>query len=223
MRVLVVGTLPGAIERAATRLRGAGHDVIRCHEHGAPAFPCAALVEGRVCPLEAGPVDVVVTARDRPWPRPSPFEAGATCALRRHVPLVVAGAVLDPFERWAIREINGDDDLAQACEEAASAPLPRHGEVATASAREVLEQAGVNADGAAATVCHERGHLHVVLELPESARALDSNVAVRVLGSLRALDPHATGIDVSVTHPRHTGAAQAGDGSAGAGVAPIRC
>jgi hypothetical protein len=131
--------------------------------------------------------------------------------------------MVNPFERWAVRDIGGDDDLARACEEAASAPLPHHGAVATASAREVLEQSGVNADSAAATVCHERGSLRVALELPEGARALDSNVAVRVMGSLRALDPHATGIDVSVAHPRHTGAANTGGGSAGEGVAPIRC
>ena len=70
MRVLVVGTMPAAIGRAEDQLHAEGHDVVRCHEPGRPSFPCAGLIEGRVCPLEDDPVDVVVAARDRPWPRP---------------------------------------------------------------------------------------------------------------------------------------------------------
>lgn len=201
MRVLVVGTLPRGIRRAEDRLLEAGHDVVRCHEPGDTSFPCAGLVEGRACPLEEGPVDVVVDARDRPWPRPSPFEDGAICALRRHVPLVVLGTALHPFEQWVTRGIDDIVDLAPACEEAAAAALPRHGEVATAAAREIVELAGIDPDGTAATVRHQRGALLVELVLPPHAEGVQGNVVARLITALRGLDPHARGIDVSITEP----------------------
>lgn len=45
MRMLVVGTVPSAIEPAVAELAGAGHDVVRCHDSGAGPFPCLALSE----------------------------------------------------------------------------------------------------------------------------------------------------------------------------------
>ncbi|SRR6266511_6411982 len=199
MRVLVVGTMPGAVERAAAELAGAGHDVLRCHEPGDPPFPCAALVEDRTCPLEAGPLDLVVTARDRPWPRPSLYEGGAVCALRQLVPLVAVDARINPFARWTVRDVGRDEDLAAACEEAATAPLPRHGEVATAAARGVLEDSGVDPSGAGAVVRRVRGALEVAVSLPDGATGFEGSVAARVITALRELDAHATGIDVGIT------------------------
>jgi hypothetical protein len=173
--------------------------VVRCHEPGDGPFPCAALVEGRSCPLEGAPVDVAVTARDRPWPRPSPYEDGAVCALRRNVPLVVTGVgvSLDPFEKWATAETDRDEDLVTACEAAAIAPMARHGEVASAAAREILDHAGCPPDEVDAKVCRQRGGLRVELVLPPAADDCESAITARVLTALRALDPHATGIDIS--------------------------
>ena len=48
--VLVVGTDSWAVEQAAAVLSEAGHETLTCHPPGQPAFPCNALVEGRVCP-----------------------------------------------------------------------------------------------------------------------------------------------------------------------------
>jgi len=200
MRVLVVGTLPSAVDRTEAQLVAAGYDVVRCHEPGERPFPCAGLIDGRGCPLEADPVDVVVTARDRPWPTPSPHEDGAVCALRRHVPLVVTGSgASDPFERWTTREVCPGDDLAAACVDAARAPLRRHGEVATAAAREVVAQAGIDTGDVYAVVHRARGVLKVTLTLPGRAADVGGNVTARVLTALRELDPHAAGIDVDVT------------------------
>jgi hypothetical protein len=198
MRVLVVGTLPGAMRRSEERLGEAGHEVVRCHEPGDPSFPCAGLVEGRVCPLESGPVDVVVTARDRPWPRPSPFEDGAICALRRHVPLVVLGTAVHPFEGWVTGRVDDDRELVRACEDAAASSLARHSAVAAAAAQTVLERAGVDPEGVAASVRHDRGRLRVELVLPPHPDQLESNVVASVLSALRGLDPYATGIEVSI-------------------------
>jgi hypothetical protein len=198
MRVLVVGTLPGGIRRAEELLVEAGHEVVRCHEPGDMSFPCAGLIEERGCPLEQAPVDVVVTARDRSWPRPSPFEDGATCGLRRHAPLVVLGTALHPFEQWATRGVDNDADLVEACEEAAAAPLPRHSEIATEAARGVLTRVAGEPTDSAAIVRHQRGRLIVELDLAAHPEEVEGNVVANVIAALRSFDPHAAGIDVSI-------------------------
>ena len=82
---LVVGTDDWAIEQGALSLEMAGHQVARCHEPGAPVFPCRALQPGGQCPLDAG-VDVVVTIRARPDSIPLPAEIGVVCSLHVGVP-----------------------------------------------------------------------------------------------------------------------------------------
>ena len=199
MRVLVVGTEPSGIDKAATRLRSAGHDVVRCHERGEAAFPCAGFDEARGCPLDEAPVDVAVTIRSGPWPRPTPFEEGSKCALRQFVPLVVVGTPLHPFDDWATRAIPDDEALPEVCEDAASAPLLRHGEIATAAFREVIELAGHDAQQVSATVHRRRGRLLVTAHLPEGIdHTLRSNVVAHALTALRKFDRHAGGIDVSM-------------------------
>ena len=120
LNVLVVGTDDWAIQQAAEALRADGTEVLQCHEPGEPAFPCNALLEGRVCPLDVG-FDVVLTVRGRPLPRPSEGEMGVVCALRNRVPLVVAGmATHNPYSPWAARVVDRHGDLAVACAEAAT-------------------------------------------------------------------------------------------------------
>jgi hypothetical protein len=199
MRALVVGTLPSSADRAATLIREAGHEVVRCHETGHAPFPCAALDEERGCPLESSePVDVAVTVRDRAWPRPSPLEDGVTCAIRRHIPVVVAGAAPHPFTQWMTEEVGRGGNVVAACERAAAAPLVRHGEIAAATARGVLERGGIDASATSATVHRVDGKLHVDVMLPDQARELHSAVAAKVLGDLREYDRYAFGIDVSI-------------------------
>jgi len=197
MRVLVVGTLPGPIERAANELSAAGHEVARCHTAGDPPFPCFALQDGEQCPLEGEPLDVVLDARDRPWPRPTALEEGALCALRRHVPLVVTNSVLNPFEQWTAG-VAVPGALAEACEQAAHAPLARHGEIAAAAAAAMLERVGADASSVSATVHRQRGRLRVHVQLPSASRALGTDVVPNILAALRTYDGHATGIDISV-------------------------
>lgn len=199
MRVLVVGTLPDGVQRAGRELRRAGHEVVGCHEGSEAAFPCAALVEGRACPLDGSPVDVAVTVRDQPWGHPSPYEEGAVCALRRHIPLVTVDAVVDPFEPWTRRSVTGHEDLSAACEEAANAPLPAHSQVATAVTRDVIERATLDPSGASAVVHRRRGVLKVTIDLPDSAARLRGDIGSRVITALRELDPQSSGIDVGVS------------------------
>jgi hypothetical protein len=198
MRVLVVGTLPAAIERAAAELEAAGHEVVQCHDGAEAAFPCAGLIEGRECPLDVGPVDVVVTARDVTWTRPAPYEEGAVCALRRHTPLVSLHDHNDPFARWTCREVTLVGDLPAAVEEAAAAPLPNHSAVASAAAESVAVAAGVDPTGIGAVVHRSRGALKVKLTLTPAASDLEGTIAARVMTALREIDTSATGIDIGV-------------------------
>lgn len=198
MRVLVVGTHAEAVDRVDRELQAAGHQVVRCHESDEEPFPCAALIDGRTCPLEGPPVDVAVTVRDRPLPRPSAYEDGAVCALRRHVPLVAVDAGINPFRPWTRLEVRGTDDVAAACEEAAAAPLPGHSEVATAVARTVIKQAGLEPEGTTAIVHRRRGALKVEIDLPDPAAHLRGMVAARVVTALRDLDKDSTGVDIGI-------------------------
>ena len=199
MRVLVVGTLPRSIDQAEQRLRDDGHEVVRCTESGQSAFPCAALTDARGCPLEVAPVDVVFDARERTEAPHSPFEAGASCALKRRIPLVTSGAA-HPFSPWAVAALGEDEDIVAGCEAAATSPSAAHGTVATDAARAALEKAGVAAVGTRATVRRRNGGLHVLIELNDSDPALDDMIAVRVVSAVRAFDSDATGVDVSIAH-----------------------
>src|SRR5690349_9012775 len=126
MRVLVVESDRGSADHAIRDLQASGHRVVRRHEPALPTFPSQAVSDAGTCPIETtDAVDVVLDYRFHPYPRPTPFEDGVACALRHHIPLVVAGSsALNPFDRWTTG-IAGDDDVVRACERAADAPLPR--------------------------------------------------------------------------------------------------
>jgi hypothetical protein len=117
---LVVGTDDWAIEQSAAALQAAGHEPFRCHDPGAPAFPCNALLPGRHCPLDLG-VDAVVTSRARPVSAPTVSETGVTCALRAGVPLVVTGiSDRGPFNTLAARIVTEQGHVAAAVEDVSS-------------------------------------------------------------------------------------------------------
>jgi hypothetical protein len=198
MRALVVGTLPEAVRRVEEQLQGAGHDVVRCHGESEAAFPCAGLADGGSCPLDGVPVDVAVTVRDRPWEQPSPFEDGAVCALRQHIPLVAVDAAVNPFEAWTTRAVESGDDVVAACEDAASAPLAQHSKLATEAAREVIARHGFEPANVTAVVRRRQGALKVTVELPDPAAGLRGMIASRVVTALRKVDGASRGIDVGV-------------------------
>lgn len=124
----MVGTDDWAVEQAVEQLTASGHRTLTCHPPGQPAFPCNALVEGRVCPLDEG-FDVVLTARATPERLPTVGEMGVICALHAGKPLVTAGTQgRSPFVPWTTREVGGGDDLAQVVDEmfdAAAHAAPR--------------------------------------------------------------------------------------------------
>jgi hypothetical protein len=120
LSVLVVGTDDWAIEQSAAALQAAGHEPLRCHEPGAKAIPCNALLPGRRSPLDLG-VDAVVTSRARPVSAPTLTETGVTCALRAGVPLVVSGiSDRGPFKDLAARVVTEQGHVAAAVEDVSS-------------------------------------------------------------------------------------------------------
>jgi hypothetical protein len=198
MRVLLVGTLPAVIDDAEAVLRAAGHDVVQCRDAHAGTFPCTALDRRGSCPFEAGTVDVVVTARDRAWERPSPLEDGAVCGVHRLVPLIVHGETArEPFARWAVAETTTADELRDAVTSAVRAPLREHTAVARRTLEELLTTLAVDPDGCAVAVRRVGGRLVVEFALGPSAEDHAASITVKLLTALRQLDPYADGIDVA--------------------------
>lgn len=111
----------GSDDPFAAALRSAGHEVIRCAPPGRPGFPCDG--SKGACPLDAT-VDVAVVVHDRPSTDISPGEAGAVCALRDGVPLVLAGhARQHPFGDRIGAVAASPDDVVSACERAVAGRL----------------------------------------------------------------------------------------------------
>lgn len=199
LNVLVLESERGAADVAIGELEAAGHTVLRCHEPGAPAFPCNALQgEQSQCPLRTSVVDVALTVRKRPRSQPAPQEDGVACALEAHIPLVVAGsALMNPYAPFATEVIERTYDVVDACRRAAEAPLRRHGDRATAALVAVLGVHGITGFDPKVEVYRRGGRLHVEVH---GAEQLDQRVksvgSVRIIGALRELDRDADGIDV---------------------------
>ncbi len=197
MEVLVLESEPGAAAIAIGQLEAAGHRVKRCHERGERAFPCVGLDPG-TCPLEDDAIDVVLTVRSRSTARPSPLEDGITCALRRRVPVVVAGrTAINPFAQYAVT-VAGIDDVVETCEQAATGPQVEHEAIATRLLVETLRSAGVPTEPAGASVRRSGRGLHITLHAPrEASKKVRDVAAVRVAGAVRAFDPHAPRIEIT--------------------------
>jgi hypothetical protein len=198
MRVLVLESDPHTAHGAIVELQAAGHKVLRCHEPDMPAFPCNALFDGGSCPLDQEPVDVVLDHRAHVSSRPTPYEDGISCALRRHIPLVTSGmSVFSPFEPWTVTHV-GDDGVVAACEAAIAAPIEPLARPAREALQHTLANAGSPTDGADVEVHRQGGRLHATVSIPVDAGEVEGAVAVKIAGVLRAADRHATKVDVTV-------------------------
>jgi hypothetical protein len=197
LRVLVVESERGAADDAEGQLAAAGHTVVRCRERGAPAFPCKGVAEGHHCPLDEGVVDVALDIRPRPRSQPAPQEDGVACALRRHVPVVVAGsALLNPYDGYASEVVPTTANLVDVCEKTASAVLREHSRVAARALRICLERRGIHAMPLVA-VRRRHGALLVSVSGATHVDASTKSMAsVRMSAALRELDRAARGIDV---------------------------
>jgi hypothetical protein len=195
MRVLVLEGEAGASCAAALDLVEAGHAVTRCHGADEAPFPCRGLTEA--CPLDEGDVDAAVVVRG-PAPEVDAGEDGARCALRRHIPLVIAGdASRSPLSAFATAVVGDGDDLVETVEGAAHAPMERHQAAGRVAFATVLEAHGLDPRVADVVVTRHGGELHV--ELAPTAPvplAVQEIASVRVAGAIRALDRNPRIIDV---------------------------
>jgi hypothetical protein len=200
VRVLLIESEAGDADRAADLLAAAGHQVARCHDRGAEAFPCYDLIEGRTCPLEQDDVDVALLVRREALALRTPHEDGVRCALRRYVPLALAGDVrTSPYRDWAAAETDDVDQVVDVIARAVAAPLARHTDAARRSFAAVLEHCGFDGTGAAAEVFRSGPDLRVTLRAGQTISREAADIAsVRAAGAVRDVDPYPRVIDVSV-------------------------
>jgi hypothetical protein len=195
MDVLVVESEPGAADAAVAAREAADHRVVRGHESGAAPFPWRG-GGPRDCPLDRGAVRVVLDVRGKTTPHPGPLEDGVTCALRRRLPVVIAGtSAINPFARFPVLDATRQDVVA-ACERAAKGPQAEHQTVADRALDATLRNAGFDEPGR--SIVHRTpGGLQVTLLVPpESSAKTREMAAVRVAGALRAFDRDAGSIDI---------------------------
>jgi hypothetical protein len=197
LHVLVVESERGAADAAEAQLEAAGHKVLRCREPGAPAFPCKGVAPGNHCPLEEGVIDVALDIRPRARSQPAPQEDGVACALRRHIPLVVAGSpLLNPYHEYASEIVSPTADLARVCERVSSGVLLEHSRVAARALRVCLERRDIHTAPLVAVRRHHGRLVVTVVTATEIDASTRSMASVRMSAALRELDRHAAGIDV---------------------------
>lgn len=200
MRVLVVESEPGISQGYEQDLAAAGHEVVRCHEPGAPSFPCAGLVDHAACPLESTPVDVALLVRDPIDERPTHREAGVSCAMRARVPVIEPkrdDPVADPFAGFVT---TFEGDVVAAATAAAQASSPGHAEAVKAQLLRGPAGAALSPDDLVVTA-HRRGRvLRVEVHLPADApEALVTSSEGYAAAAARRFDPVVQVIDVVVT------------------------
>jgi len=200
MKFLVLSSGPMAGPAPDFGLVEAGHQIVRCRDVGVSGFPCRGIETGD-CPLDVGDVDAALFVGGvDPEIGNGIDEEGARCALRRHVPLVMAGLGDDsPLTSWASAVLVGVGvgDLVATLESAARAPSAVHGSVASGAFAGVLEAHGFDVEIAEAIVVRTGGSLSVELRpTAEVAPEILEIAAIRVAGALRSFDPFARVIDV---------------------------
>lgn len=200
LSVMVLESDRGAADDAVHELERAGHVVLRCHDPGAPAFPCRGIVELSACPLRSHGVDVALTVRVRHRAQPTVHEDGAGCALVHRVPLVISGpSVPDPYEGYEVRALDRTADVARACEDVAATALHDHSRVATDALRSSREPDDTLAS-ARAVVTRRSGWLLVTITGLGSLSPRHKDAAVvRVMAKVREFDPFSKGLDIVVT------------------------
>ena len=184
MRTLLIEpTQVGA--SVADVLTSAGHEVVHCHEAGAPAFPCAGLTDDG-CPLEGhGEIDAAVAVRDDAAPQPTAEESGVTCAIRAGLPVVVLGPDgPNPFADWT-EPCAAADELPAAIDRAVEATAARRAAPMRDEVLRVLVTEGVDAGEVQVQVVREGDTAQVMIR---TEHPLDEKVANTVATRVHAVD-----------------------------------
>lgn len=208
MRVLIIEGHDRDAEVAVEALLEAGHDVTFCHEPGAAALDCNGMPGRAGCPLDHGGIDVAVLGRTAPLTRglatgsdPGVREAGAGCAHRHRIPVVIAGppgAATRPS--WASDMVSAaDPDLVARIDAAAVRGRIPLVDAAEGAARAVLDSVGLSQAPVVGRVVREDRRMRVTIDVAaELDDRLRESIGVRVVGAVRALETTSPSIDVQV-------------------------
>lgn len=191
MRTLLIESTPRGSAAVAGTLEASGHQVLRCHQVDGPAVPCAGLTD-EGCPIEGhGPVDVAIAVHDPAEADATAREAGATCAVRTGIPLLVVGRDT-PFDRWAdatAAPTFAADDLASELDSAVGRAIAgaaaRRAEPLAAEARRVLEVEGIDAGEVTVEVTRDGDTAHVLVR---TERPVPEQVANTIATRVHAVD-----------------------------------
>jgi hypothetical protein len=195
MRTLLIESTPRGATAVASTLEASGHEVVRCHHVDGPAVPCAGLTQDG-CPIDGhGPVDVAIAVHDRSEPEATAREAGATCAVRTGIPLLVVGRDT-PFDAWADATATptfAADDLAAelgaAVDRAIAGAAARRAEPLAAEVRRVLEVEGIDAGEVQVEVTRDGDTAHIVVR---TERPVTERVANTIATRVHAVDQRAS-------------------------------
>lgn len=196
MRVLVLESDPGIAAASERALLEAGHEVVRCHEPGAPSFPCAGVPDHHGCPLDGGRVDVALLVRDPIVERARVREAGVACAIRARVPVLEMGdsSAHNPYAGF-VEEISGD--VVGAVELAGRGPSQGHAEAVLRHLQAAAEGQGIDPTGLEVTAWRRGNRLRVEVDVPAGAdERLRGAASSWTVTAARAYDPNLATIDV---------------------------
>ena len=198
MRVLLVESHKGVGNRATELLVSSDHEVVRCHDPSA-GHPCGVFENPSMCPIEKATIDAALVVHAG-GAATTGYEAGAGCARRARIPMVVYATEGHPFGT-SVREVGVD--IVGACERAAAGRLEEH-EVAVRSfvmAAPILLQCRTLAHDVEVEVHRAGEHLRVIVRVPSDVPAsADTSLADRAVRGLRCFDRSASTIDVTVEH-----------------------
>lgn len=208
MRVLLTESEPGAAEGPEKRLREAGFDISFCHpDHRADVDGCVVLRGISHCPLRTdADIGLLVDARSADAPRlPTAREFGVCCAVRNHVPLVVAGPADTEHFPWSeASAICSPEELVGVCEHLTEPADDAIGRDAQRVAEMALQANGFDA-GVDVTVAHAAGSTAVFLRVrgpsDSIARAEAAGLVREAVSGRRDLDEEVTVVTVPPTRP----------------------
>lgn len=194
MKILLLEESPSLVDDAVIDAVSAGHQIVRCHDEDESPSTCRAL-RNEMCPLDVGDVEVAVVLQDGPGNGSA--DDGARCALRRHIPVVLAGRGRSAVSDWVTARVDRDQ-LIETVEMVAHEPSAPHSAVAEGSLLGVLENHGCNLEGAKARVMRSGNQLRAFITAPHASAEITEIAAVRVAGALRRFDPFPRTIDVII-------------------------
>lgn len=199
MKVLIVGDGVAEADAVRERLERAGHVAATCRPHDG-GFVCRGAEPDGRCPLDDG-VGVALAPFPLDQIEHHGLALGYVCARRAGLPLVALGDHTtpnpDPASTTLVHDLH---DIAAVVARAARRPVEPHSAAARRAVRGSLDRHGAKDVDASVWVERFDGRLQIRVTTSDPVESkVGHAAAVRALGAVRDLDPHAAAIGVSVT------------------------